>query len=72
MYSLSIILLSVSEAHVVEITVMEVFREERSVRRIRTGSNSVSDKTVLRQEVSESLAYHLQQVTFLHHFKYCI
>ena len=32
-----------SEADIVEVTVMEVFREEKSVRRVRAGSKSVSD-----------------------------
>ena len=32
-----------SEADIVEVTVMEVFQEEKSVRRVRAGSRSVSD-----------------------------
>ena len=33
-----------SEADIEEVTVMEVFREEKSVRRVRAGSKSVSDR----------------------------
>ena len=33
-----------SEADIVEVTVMEVYREEKSVRRVRAGSKSISDR----------------------------
>ena len=36
-----------SEADIVEVTVMEVFREEKSVRRVRAGSKSVSDRLLI-------------------------
>ena len=40
-----------SEADIVEVTVMGVSREERSVRRVRAGSQSVSDRLfILWQE----------------------
>ena len=59
-YSLSSILL-------VEVTVMEVFREEKSIRLVPAGSKSVSDRLLILWQ-----DYHLyrQQVNFLHHFKY--
>ena len=46
---------------------MEVYREEKSVRRVRAGSKSISDRIY-------SQDYHLyrQQANSLHHFKYCI
>ena len=36
-----------SEADIVEVTVMEVFREEKSVRRVSAGSKSVSDRLLI-------------------------
>ena len=36
-----------SEADIVEVTVMEVFREEKSVRRVHAGSKSVSDRLLI-------------------------
>ena len=40
-----------SEADIVEVTVMEVYREEKSVRRVRAGSKSISDRLfILWQE----------------------
>ena len=36
-----------SEADIVEVTVMEVFREEKSVRCVRAGSKSVSDRLLI-------------------------
>ena len=35
------------EADIVEVTVMEVFREEKSVRRVRAGSKLVSDRLLI-------------------------
>ena len=56
-----------SEADIVEVTVMEVFRKEKSVRRVRAGSKSVSDRLLILWQ-----DYHLyrQQANFFHHFKY--
>ena len=56
-----------SEADIVEVIVMEGFREEKSVRRVCAGSKSVSDRLLILWQ-----DYHLyrQQVNFLHHFKY--
>ena len=55
------------EADIVEATVMEVFREEKSVKRVRAASKSVTDRLLILWQ-----DYHLyrQQVNFLHHFKY--
>ena len=40
-----------SEVDIVEVTVMEVYREEKSVRRVRAGSKSISDRLfILWQE----------------------
>ena len=36
-----------SEADIVEVTVMEVFREEKSVRHVHAGSKSVSDRLLI-------------------------
>ena len=36
-----------SEADIIEVTVMEVFREEKSVRRVHAGSKSVSDRLLI-------------------------
>ena len=36
-----------SEADVVEVTVMEVFREKKSVTRVHAGSKSVSDRLLI-------------------------
>ena len=36
-----------SEADIVEVTVMEDFREENSVRRVHAGSKSVSDRLLI-------------------------
>ena len=36
-----------SETDIVEVTVMEVFREEKSVRRVYAGSKSVSDRLLI-------------------------
>ena len=36
-----------SESDIVEVTAMEVFREEKSVRRVRAGSRSISDRLLI-------------------------
>ena len=36
-----------SDADIVEVTVMEVFREEKSVRCVRAGSKSVADRLLI-------------------------
>ena len=64
-----------SEADIVEVTVMEVFRD-KSVRRARAGSKSVSDRLFYGRniEINNGHDHHLsrQQVNSLHHLKYCI
>ena len=49
-----------SEADIVEVTVMKVFREEKSVRRVRAGSKSVSDRLlILWQEFPKSTTFRI-------------
>ena len=66
-----------SEADIVEVTVMEVFREEKLVRRVHAGSKSVPDRLLIlwqeyrnQQRSGLSLVHAASQL--LHHFKYCI
>ena len=68
-----------SEADIVEVTVMEVYREEKSVRRVRAGSKSSRFQTDFlfygrNIEINNGQDYHLyrQQANSLHHFKYCL
>ena len=60
-----------SDADIIEVTVMEVFRQEKSVRCVRAGSKSVADRLlILWQEYRNQQRLYRQQVNFLHHFKY--
>ena len=59
-----------SEVDVVEVTVMEVFREERSDKRICAGSKSVSDRlSVLWQEYRNQQRSGLSLVQAASHMK---
>ena len=66
-----------SEADIVEVTVMEVFREEKLVRRVHAGSKLVSDRLLTlwqeyRNQQSSGSSLVQAASNSLHHFKYCI
>ena len=63
-----------SEADIIEVTGMEVFREEKAVRRVHAGSKSVSDRILIlwqeyRNQQQSGLSL-VQAASQLLHFKY--